>query len=93
MACETAMQITPIVAAAPKAVPMRSDMRQQRRNAASMAADGWMSDDDQLTIAAMVPEARHAAARAPATTKRQSIGATERADDAPARSSSARAAP
>ena len=87
------MQITPIVAAVPKAVPMSSDIRQQRRNAASTAADGWMSDEDQLTIAAIVPEARHAAASAPATTKRASMEATERMDNAPARSSSGRRTP
>ena len=55
--------------------------------------DGWTSEEDQLTIAAMVPEARHAAASAPATTKRASMEATERMDDAPARSSSGSLAP
>ena len=57
--------MTPMVAAVPKAVPVRRDMPQLSRKASSRKSGGQISSDAQQTMTAMVPQARHRAVKKP----------------------------
>ncbi len=76
------MQTTPIVAAVPKAVPMRNDMSDVRAKVASGAAAGVTRGDAMTTTCEMVPLARHRAVRMPMSTK---LSMTPRAVETPER--------
>ena len=67
MPMETAMvmEITPMVAAVPKAVPVRKETRQFKRKAISTSSDGRISSAAQQTMAGMVPAVRHRAVSSP----------------------------
>ena len=85
-----AIQITPIVAPVPKEVPVRIDTIQLRRNAITRNADGDTSFDDQHTITAIVPDARHSAVIKPISPKIISIFRTVLTPDSDIFPSSAR---
>ena len=74
------MQIMPIVAAVPKAVPMSMDIMEHKRNVASTKTEGESRLDEMLTISGMVPEARHAALMAPTMAKRAITERTSQID-------------
>ena len=59
------MQITPIVAAVPNAVPVRNEIRQFNRNAIKIMTAGFISPAQYDTIAGIVPAARQSAVSIP----------------------------
>ena len=61
------MQMMPMVAAVPNAVPRSMDIMVQSKNVARMKIDGEISEAEMLTISGIVPAARHAALIAPTT--------------------------
>ena len=65
MAWAMLMQITPIVAAVPKAVPVRTDTPQFIQKAKSTKAEGWSTWTQAVMITAMVPQARQRAVSIP----------------------------
>ena len=65
MAPEMLMQITPMVAAVPKAVPVRTDTPQFIKKAKSRKAEGWRNRTQMVMITAMVPQARQRAVSIP----------------------------
>ena len=64
-----AAQMTPMVAAVPKEVPVRTDTRQLSRKAIITNRAGWMSRAEKQTITGMVPACRHRAVSIPMSTK------------------------
>ena len=59
------MQMIPIVAAVPNAVPRSIDIMVQSKNVARIKIDGEIREAEMLTISGIVPAARHAALIAP----------------------------
>ena len=68
------MQMTPIVAPVPNAVPVSTDMSAQRRNVASTITEGDTSAAPYATMAGIVPPARQNAVMQPMSTNVTRIG-------------------
>ena len=67
-----AAQMTPMVAAVPKEVPVRKETAAQRRKEASTIHCGPQKGTARLTMAGMVPQARHRAVMTPMRRKMKS---------------------
>lgn len=65
MALPTLMQMTPMVAAVPIDVPVRTETSAQRENVAGRNSSGVRASEAKVTIYAMVPDARQSAVRTP----------------------------
>ena len=68
------MQMTPIVAPVPKAVPVSTDISAQSRNVASTMIEGVASAAPYETMAGIVPLARQNAVMQPMSTNVTRIG-------------------
>ena len=66
---EMLMQITPIVAADPKEVPVRSEIRQQSQKQITTIRSGRITRVDAQMMVAMAPQARHTAVSIPMSMK------------------------
>ena len=78
MARPSAAQITPMVAAVPKDVPVSTESRQLSRNTMTRKHHGRMNPTAQQTIMGMVPAARQRAVSIPMSRKIVKILRTER---------------
>ena len=63
------MQMTPIVADVPKAVPVKKDIAQHRRKVSITNISGLIIKEARLTITGIVPQARHNAVIIPISIK------------------------
>ena len=81
------MQMIPMVAAVPNAVPRSMDIMVQSKNVAKMKIDGEISEAEMLTISGIVPAARQAALIAPTTANSAMIVLTSQTDSKDAKRS------
>ena len=81
------MQMIPMVAAVPNAVPRSIDIMVQSKNVARMKIDGEISEAEMLTISGIVPAARQAALIAPTTANSAIIVLTSQTDSKAAKRS------
>ena len=74
----TVMVMTPMVAAVPKEVPVRTERMQLSKKASSRKAPGRISPDSRHTISGIVPAAHHRAVSIPMSRKVHRIVVTGR---------------
>ena len=74
------MQMIPMVAAVPNAVPRSIDIMVQSKNVARIKIDGEIREAEMLTISGIVPAARQAALIAPTTANSAMIVLTSQTD-------------
>ena len=87
MALPIDMQMIPMVAAVPKAVPRSMDIMVQSKNVARIKIEGEIREAEMLTISGIVPAARHAALIAPTTANSAMIVFTSQTDSKAAKRS------
>ena len=80
MALPIDMQMIPMVAAVPNAVPRSMDIMVQSKNVARIKIEGEISEAEMLTISGIVPAARQAALIAPTTANSAIIVLTSQTD-------------
>ena len=81
------MQMIPMVAAVPNAVPKSMDIMVQSKKVARIKTEGEIREAEILTISGMVPDARHAALIAPTTVNSAMIVLTSQTDSKAAKRS------
>ena len=81
------MQMIPMVAAVPNAVPKSMDIMVQSKNVARIKIDGEIREAEILTISGIVPAARQAALIAPTTANSAMIVLTSQTDSKAAKRS------